>query len=180
MTKAEKEILKKIKKGDKKAFEIIYNSYYRVLVDFSVLYTKDIFLSEEIVNDFFTRFWEKRQIITINTNLAAYLYKSIKHMSLNKIKANKKHIIEKLKEELEEYSKCTPETYLQNKEEQAHTENLLKLIPPRTREIFIMSKYDKLKYKEIAEILNISINTVENHMVKAIKILRNYYKNHKD
>ena len=63
MTKAEKEILKKIKKGDKKAFEIIYNSYYRVLVDFSVLYTKDIFLSEEIVNDFFTRFWENDKLL---------------------------------------------------------------------------------------------------------------------
>ncbi len=177
MKKEEKYLIKRLKSGDSKAFDLIYKTYYQSLVDFAQLFLDERFCAEEVVNEFFVWLWQNRENLKIKYNLAGYLYKSIKNRVLNKLQKKQHVVLQNLRENLENEAQLSPDQKLIYYEEQQKVQNILQLIPKRSREIFIMHRYDGLKYKEIAQLLNISVNTVENHIVKALQILRNYYKN---
>ncbi len=180
MNSLEKEIVKRLKKGDVKAFEQVYRAYYQSLVEFAQFYL-DEFCAQEVVSEFFVWLWQNRQKLKIKSNLSGYLYVSIKNRALNRLTDKEKQQKEQnFQAKLVSVFEQSPEDHLINKEEAQKVENILELIPPRSRQIFIMHRYDGLKYKEIAKLLNISVNTVENHIVKAIQILRNYYRNRKN
>lgn len=175
-TNNELETIKGLKKGDTKTFEFLFNSYYERLKTFANIIVKDSFLSDEIVCDFFTNFWFNRNKIEIKENLNSYLYKGVKNRAISAIRKSKKEIVTQLNEYFELESDCTPETKIINEEQTKRVNDILDLIPPRSKEVFILHRYDNFKYKEIAKLLGISVNTVENHIVKALRILRNYYK----
>lgn len=172
----ELEIIKGLKKGDTKSLEFLFDSYYERLKTFANIIVKDSFLSEEIVCDFFTNFWFNRNKIEIKENLKSYLYKGVKNRAISAIRKSKKEIVKELNEYFEIKSDCSPEKKIINEEEIKKINNILDLIPPRSKEVFILHRYDNFKYKEIAELLGISVKTVENHIVKALRILRDYYK----
>lgn len=172
----ELELIKALKKGDKKTFEFLFTSYYESLKIFVNLIVKDSFLADEIVSDFFTDFWINRKKIEIKRNIKSYLYKGAKNRAISAIRKSKKEIVNQLNEYFELSSDCTPETKIINEEQTKRVNDILDLIPPRSKEVFILHRYDNFKYKEIAELLEISVKTVENHIVKALRILRNYYK----
>ncbi len=173
-----KHLLHNLKQGDEKAFEAIYEAYYQNLVDFVLFFINDEFCAQEVVNEFFADFWAKRKEIKIKANLAGYLYQSVKNRLFTRLKAKNKFPQGRIIENLDAEESLTPERMLVIKEQNQKVENILSLIPKRSREIFVMHKFDKLKYKEIAELLEISPKTVENHIMKAMKILRDYYANH--
>ncbi len=180
MKREEKYLVKRLKSGDNRVFDLIYKTYYQSLVDFAQMFLDDRFCAEEVVNEFFVWLWENRKSVKIKYNLAGYLYKSIKNRVLNRLNKKQNIVLQQLRENLEQEAQIPPDQQLIYNEEWQKVQNILQLIPERSREIFIMHRYDGLKYKEIAQLLNISVNTVENHIVKALQILRNYYKNQKN
>jgi RNA polymerase sigma-70 factor (ECF subfamily) len=127
--------------------------------------------SEEVVQLVFVKMWEKREKFEINTSLKSYLYKSVYHSALNAIKH------QKVKEEyLHMKQSQIQDSEIQStqslKELESRIEKALNALPEQCRLIFSMSRFEDLKYREIADILNISIKTVENQMGKALRLMR--------
>ncbi len=175
MNREEKYLVEQIRAGDQIAYKHLYDAYYQSLVDFVNLFSNETFFAQEVVSEFFIWLWENHESLNIKSNLSAYLYHSVKNRAFNKLKKEKKVDTLQIADEFERTDNLSPEEQMILDEETSKVENILQLLPPRTREIFIMHRYDKLKYREIAQLLEISVNTVENHIVKAIKILKAYY-----
>lgn len=176
-TLEEKTILKKIKMGDEKAFEKLFKFYYGHLCLFAAKIIEDEITAEEIVQDIFVKFWEKREQITIETSIKNYLFGSVKNSCLNIIKHNKtraqyaQHVLAEA--ENNNFRDNYIEIDLAKKIEES-----IEALPEKRREIFRMSREEGLKYREIAEKLKISIKTVETQMGLAIKTLRDKLKNY--
>jgi len=176
MNKDDKEIIKALKREDKEAFDLLYKKYYCNLLEITKLYISDELCAKDIVDKFLIDFWQKKLYKYVKSNLAGYLYQSVKHRAIDFIK---KQSFEKIN--LDENliaDTLTPDKKIIIEEQQKNVETILDILPPRTKQIFIMNKFDHLKYKEIASILDISPKTVEAHMSKALRLLKEYYKIH--
>ncbi|MFY9150589.1 MAG: RNA polymerase sigma-70 factor [Prolixibacteraceae bacterium] len=169
----EKDLIIRLKNGDQTAFELLFHFYYSGLVMYSTQFTTDRMEAEEIVQDFFVRFWQKHQQIISSDSLKGYLFSAIKNGSLNFLKHKK--IEEKYIREMGELSKhhlaYNPDIYVAS-ELQEKVKNAIDLLPEKCREIFILSRIRGMKNVEIATELNISKRTVETQISKALKVMR--------
>ncbi|MPQ46785.1 RNA polymerase sigma-70 factor [Marinifilum sp. N1E240] len=170
-------ILHRIRKGDLNEFEKVFKQYYPMLCHYALKFVKDSSQAEEIVQELFCKLWEDRQKLNIHTSLKSYLYRATYLNSLQ-------HLRKKgLKNQYKEYVKNSSSNNFQNnqlieeKEIQSIIQNTLSNLPERCGKIFKMSRFEGLKYQEIADKLSISIKTVESNMGKALKAFR---KNLKD
>ena len=133
----------------------------------------DIDLAKEIVHEAFLKLWEKRDELDISKSVKSYLYTTVYNRSLNYIRDNKKFDKTEGKTELLERSESWDQTnYMIASEIEIKINKTLEALPEKCRQIFIMSRYEELKYREIADKLDISIKTVETQMSKALKALR--------
>lgn len=155
----------------KHEFEVVFREYYASLCRYASMWMRDADEAEEIVQAVFVRLWEKQQQISIDTSLKSYLYRSVYHESLNTIRKTKvrEQYLHMNKQE-EEVSH--PEDRASVKDLQGRIEEALGQLPEQCGLIFRMSRFQDLKYREIADILNISVKTVENQMGKALKLMR--------
>lgn len=169
----EKELIVRLKNGDQTAFELLFHFYYPGLVMYSTQFTTDRMEAEEIVQNFFVRFWQKHQQITPSDSLKNYLFLSVKNGSLNYLKH--KRVEEKYIRSMSELSNqhliFDPDVYVET-ELQEKIKNAIDLLPEKCREIFIMSRIRGLKNEEIATELNLSKRTVETQISKALKVMR--------
>jgi len=167
----EQTIFEELKKGSGQAFEQLFKRYYQALCSYATQLLQDHDVAEEIVQDFFVKFWEKRNSITIETSLKNYLFRSVKNLSLNRIKHEKikiqhaQHVIAEA--EFTDHDDQFLEVDLRKDIEES-----IAALPEKRREIFRLSREEGLKYREIAEKLNLSVKTVETQMGLAIKSLR--------
>ena len=174
----EKVLFENVKKGDLHSFETIFHQYYGLLCSLAEKYTGNTDSAEEIVQDFFVRFWEKREILNIETSVKNYLFRSVKNQCLNYIQHKKikdKHNLTIISEHEsnDSFEDNLPEIDLAEKIEES-----ISSLPEKRREIFRLSREDGLKYHEIADKMNISIKTVETQMSLAIKYLRTKLKDY--
>jgi len=174
----EKALFERIKKGDEKAFEILFHKYYGYLCLYAAKIINEDSAAEEIVQDFFVKIWEKREHLFIETSLKNYLFRSVKNLCINYIQHNKtkirhaQHVLSEVENNFsDDYN--YPEIDLSVKIEES-----INSLPEKRKEIFRMSRQEGLKYHEIAQKLNISIKTVETQMSLAIKTLREKLKNY--
>jgi RNA polymerase sigma-70 factor (family 1) len=158
------------------AFERVFHAYYKALVNYAKPILKDADDAEDIVQQVFIAVWEKRSTTDIHTSLRALLYKSVHNACLNKLKQQQvrsgyaKEVIQLHREQ------GTTEDHLQQKELQKKIEDALEQLPEQCAKIFKMSRFEHLKYQEIADKLSLSVKTVENQMGKALKIMREQLK----
>jgi RNA polymerase sigma-70 factor (ECF subfamily) len=164
--------MKKIKAGDSKAFETLFHKYYGNLCLYATKILNNNEDAEEIVQDFFVKFWEKKEQINIDTSIKNYLFRSIKNQCLNYIKHNiKKENYIKHKEPDIQSNTNFEDNFIEVDLAQK-IEAGINSLPEKRREIFRLSREEGLKYREIAQKLDISIKTVEAQMGLAIKNLR--------
>ena len=164
----EKNLLQNLKNGDSKAFDEIFRTHYQVLCRFSMKIVKEKENAEEIVQDLFFHLWEKRSTLSINISLKSYLFRSVYNNSVRLTKFTNLHDIidEKQNSVNEEFTDLLEQTEIETKIYKTIDE-----LPEQCRKIFNMSRFEELKYREIAEKLNISIKTVETQMSRALKYL---------
>lgn len=162
-----------VSQGDERAFEKIYNFYSKKLLSFSQNYTKSRELAEEVVEDVFVKLWCNRERVKQIENLNVYLYTAIKHQSLNSLsKESRRLVTESL--ELSGHDQLdndSPHDLLVTSELMNSIQAAIDCLPPRCKLIFQLVREDQLKYKEISEILNISVNTIDSQMAIAVKRL---------
>jgi RNA polymerase sigma-70 factor (ECF subfamily) len=164
-------LYEKIKNGKIASFNILFDRYYQPLCNFAFLYLKSKEQAEEVVCDVFTKIWIKRSEISIRENIKSYLYKSIRNAIVSYFRT-KKNLINQGLDNLDKKDLTTPETLLLNRELEENIQKLLGGLSQKAGLVFRMKKIDGLKYKEIAEILDISEKTVENHITKAVKQIK--------
>ena len=170
---AEKDLIVRLKNGDQTAFELLFRFYYSGLVIYASQFTADRDEAEEIVQDFFVRFWQKHQQILLSDSLKNYLFASVRNGSLNYLKHKKiednylKEIYDLSNEHLAYDTNLYVASELQDK-----IKNSIELLPDKCREIFMMSRIRGMKNKEIAIELNLSKRTVESQISNALKVLR--------
>jgi len=171
-------ITKQIREGNLKEFERVFKEFYPQLCLYALRFVKTKDVSEEIVQNLFCHIWENRKDLNIHTSIKAYLYRSTYHNALqvlrkvgshNKYKEYVKHHIN------EDYSSSNK---LEEKEINKIVEQTLSSLPQRCGIIFKMSRFEGLKYQEIAQKLSISIKTVESNMGKALKAFRHNLKDY--
>ncbi|SHO64554.1 RNA polymerase sigma-70 factor [Algoriphagus zhangzhouensis] len=168
-----------IQKGDMQAFERVFKEHYDGLCRFANSYLLDVDEAEEVVQGTFIGFWEKRENLQIETSLKAYLYRSVRNSCLNEIKRQKVrqvHAQAVLQEEVQVAEASDHDALKMELEDRIH--HAIQKLPEQCRLIFKMSRFEELKYQEIADQLGLSIKTVENQIGKALKVLREQLKDY--
>jgi RNA polymerase sigma-70 factor (ECF subfamily) len=165
----------RIQQGDQRAFEVIFKEHYQMLCTFAFHYLKDHDEAEEVVQQLFFNLWKNRGQISVQKNISGYLMQSVKNHCLNKIKKWKTEqgYAGSMASNENEHSDTPHDHAVSNELEQKVLE-LIDLLPPERQKVFVMSRLQGKKYKEIAESLHISVKTVENQMGKALKYLRTH------
>jgi RNA polymerase sigma-70 factor, ECF subfamily len=169
---SDEELLHRIKHDDTHALKILFERHFSLLCCFASRFVKNAHLAEEVVSDVFLNIWLKREKIEIKTNLKTYLFTAVRNQSLNYLKKNNKHFedIDAVDKE-NKASDMNADKFIQYEELKEDIDSLLCQLPQKRQIIFRMNRLDGLSYKEIADILSISLNTVQNQMVEAVKFL---------
>jgi RNA polymerase sigma-70 factor (ECF subfamily) len=153
--------------GKEAAFDAIFKTYYKPLCLFAMKVVKDKESAEEIVQDLFVNFWEKRQSFQIKWSLKSYLYRAVYNNSIHSVEKRKRFVSDQnMVENDHEFIDFMEETEMEQKIYQS-----IEKLPPTCKEIFNLSRFDELKYSEIANRLNISIKTVETQISRALRFL---------
>jgi RNA polymerase sigma-70 factor, ECF subfamily len=156
---------------DEANFEILFKNNFKELCRFASKYIKDVETVKEIVQDTFVNLWSKKESLDMNLQIKSYLITSVKNRCLNYIRNNKKFIEDF--SEIENYDiEYEENDFLIEEELNIKIESSIAELPQKCKEIFIMNRYENLKYLEIADKLSISVKTVEAHMSKALKHMR--------
>lgn len=144
----------------------------------AVSYIENTEDAKEIIQNIFLKVWKKKQILTPEMNLNAYLFKMVKNECLDYLKHTKVQLKYRKKLEIEraylneKALKNDPSQLLIESELQNKIEGLINQLPANCREVFIKSRIEGLKYAEIANELNISVKTVENQISKATALFK--------
>ncbi|MBK5194260.1 MAG: RNA polymerase sigma-70 factor [Flavobacteriaceae bacterium] len=168
----DRELYLKLKEGNERAFQVLFRKYYSSMCHFARQYLNDSELAEETVQDMFVKIWEKRETLNIESSVKHYFFRSVRNHCLNQIQH------EKIKKQYENmvlknaHQDINPEQYYIEVDLIQRIEKSINSLPPKRKEIFRLSREQGLKYKEIAETLNISVKTVEAQMGLALKYLR--------
>jgi len=173
----DKQVITKVVTGDLNTFEMVFRDYYKPLVRYGNTFLKDSDETEDIVQQVFVTLWEKRGQLEIHTSLRAVLYKSVQNACLNKLKHLKtRHVYaEEQKTTIDHLDTSDP--VLAN-ELQERIQQAMKNMPKQCGRIFKLSRFEQLRYQEIADQLGLSVKTVENQMGKALKIVREELKDY--
>ncbi len=165
--------LKRIQTGDLKEFERLFKELYAPLCTFASKFLGDNDKAEEIVQDIFYGIWKNREKLEIKISFKSYLYRSVQNNCLQVIQHHqvedryKQHMVNNMVE-----FQIDPMQEMELEEMNQLIEKTLESLPEKCKQIFSMSRFDGLKYKEIAEKLNISVKTVEANMGKALNAFR--------
>lgn len=171
-TSKDLEILQNLKKGDEKAYKELFDLYYIPLCIYSLKYCYCYDVAEDIVQDLFIKFWNEKLYLKIDNTISPYLFKAVKNNSLQFQKSNPHtdeindylyKVIEGDEEEIDMES-------LEREKEKLYQE--IEKLPEKSREIFKAIVLDNLRYKEVANQFDISVNTVKTQYSRALSKLR--------
>jgi len=164
-----------------KGFKVVFNTFYPRLLRFADSYVDDRFEAENILQDVFLKLWEKWASLPADTNLKAYLFTMVKNQCMDFLRHRQvvaQHFVDWETVQQQEtsfnfyaLSQFDPEQMDVEAVERL-VENTISELPEQCRKVFELSRYDGLKYKDIADKMGISIKTVETHISHALKILR--------
>ncbi len=164
---------------DKRAIDRLFQSYYEGLSRYAYSILKNQVAAEDLVQQLFITLWEKRNELEISSDPKSYLYRSTYNRCLNEVKRMKRRGVHtEVSEEYDLSSQQDTSQLVLGKELEGRIEDAIETLPEKCREVFRMSRFKELSYKEIAEKMEISIKTVENHMGKALRLMREELKDY--
>jgi RNA polymerase sigma-70 factor, ECF subfamily len=165
-------LLARLRQGDQTAFDSIFRQWYEPVVRSANRVLRDVGIAEELAQDVFLELWRRRESLAADSSVAGYLMQAVRNRALNHLRhlaVQKKSVVyvEALSEPAEQ-----ADAHVQTNELQAALTHAISDLPPRTREVFVMSRERGLRYSEIAEQLGVSVKAVEANMSRALRILR--------
>jgi RNA polymerase sigma-70 factor (family 1) len=166
-------LVKKLKASDHDAFKMIFDRFQQHIFHFLYFKTKDEALAEDMLQEVFLKCWNARHNLDETRSLRNYLYTIADNLVLNHIRHGK--VMERHRDESqasETSNLDNPQFILEEKEWHVRLRKAIDDLPEKPRIVFLMSRMEDLSYQEIADRLTLSVKTVESHMTKALKILR--------
>lgn len=156
------------------AYKSLYLTYYQRLMRFTTLHLPSRLEAEEIVSDTFVAVWNNRKSLREITNFNSYIYTIAHHKIINYYRVRQMETVSLSDNGLDIFvhTETTPEVDLINKENITSLNDAINCLPDKCKIIFKLIREDKLKYKEVATILDISVKTVEAHLATAVRKLR--------
>ena len=164
----ELELIKAIRQADKTAFKALCGIYYDPLYRFLWRKTRDEETAKDLVQELFLNVWKNRANLDETQSSKAYLYRAASNLAIN-------HLKKKAVRQAYAVDSSATERMAETDEQhdfQEYAEEVLHDLPEEQRLVFTLNKFEGLKYSEIAEMLQISVKTVESRMSKALKTLR--------
>ena len=162
-----------LSRKDESAFEQVFKTHFKNLHSYAFTILKDQDEAEEIVQQVFFKLWERSNNLSLEGSVTSYLYRAVHNECMNfikhqKVKADHRlHVVHSMKSE-QQYE----EDKLGGSELAEKIRESLNELPEQCRAVFQLSRFENLKYREIADKMDISVKTVENHMGKALRLLR--------
>jgi RNA polymerase sigma-70 factor (family 1) len=170
--------LRLLKQDNVRGFDALFRHYSSRLYRFAYTYLRDRAASEEIVQDCFLKIWERRATLRDDVSLKGYLFTIAHNAILNQIRQQHRHQQYEHGIRQTDPSEAVPGNAVEYAElEQLYLDALDKL-PPKRRQVFVMSRQQGLSYAEIARELNLSVKTVETQIAQALKFLDSYMRLH--
>jgi RNA polymerase sigma-70 factor (ECF subfamily) len=169
----ERIIVERLREGDIESFEIIYNDYFELLYLFSRKYLRNDAEAEELIQQVFLKVWEKRESINPDLSFKAFIFKTVLNDVYNHIRKKRYEKITSniYHESLPNYNESTQESiFYRNLKEKI--DKLINNLPPKRREIFMLSRKSGLSNDDIADALDLSVRTVENQIHRALNYLK--------
>lgn len=165
------DLIDRLKQDDESAMAVIYKAYWEPLYRSAYNVFKNREICEDIVQELFIRLWKNRHAVEISISLKAYLHASIRYEVFRQIRAGRanEHIYDDL---LERLHAPAVHTSIEYEELVTQISSIVEQLPEKCREVYKLSRQENLSHKQIAERLNISTKTVENHLTKALRLLR--------
>lgn len=165
-----------LKKGDKQAFKTIYDSNIIGLIAFINGYTKNKTQTEDIVQETFIKLWKVRETLDLNISLKSFLYKTAYNSFIDNYRKKQRELTMLDNWMYNRSTELTIEDEDIKGKKIIHMLKAIEALPPKCKEVFVLSKYEHLKYSQIAKKLNISIKTVEAQMGRAFSLIRKEFK----
>lgn len=175
----EQELLQQIAGGNETAFKQIVDVYWTKVYGQALAYCKSAPQAEELTQDTFIAIWMNRQKLPDVTNFAGYLYMIARHKLLNVIRQKLTTTTTVDNIPLEEMN-WRPDIQLEYRQAYDQLMQGMEALPPMRKKVFMMSRLEGKSYDQIATELQVSRNTVKEHIVKALNFLRNHFANHQD
>lgn len=175
----DEQLVELLKQGKDKAFDELYFRYRDLLVRFVYVRMKSVPISEEIVQEVFTTIWERRKTLVIQKKFSAYIYTSVRYVTLDYIKSHTvtdqyiKEVSNRSSNDYTNNNNATEDSIYYEELQQA-VDKATSLLPKKSKEVFILSRIKQYSNKEIAEELNVSHETVKYHIAYALKFMRNF------
>ncbi|MBD0277587.1 MAG: RNA polymerase sigma-70 factor [Flavisolibacter sp.] len=169
----EVQLMEQLGSRDEAAFEQVFKTYFKTLHSYALSLLKEEATAEEMVQNVFFKLWERAEHLSLSGTVAAYLYRAVHNECMNYLKHRKvkathqQYLAWSRKDNTDSASGKLSGKELENRLQQAINE-----LPEQCRIIFQLSRFEELRYREIAEHLDLSVKTVENQMGKALKYLR--------
>lgn len=170
---SDQQLLQLLAKGSQASYTVIYARYSEILFRHAYKMLEDRAEAEDVVQEVFLMLWTKRSEVAGARSLSGYLYTSVRNRILNHLTHQK--VIDKYLDSMRTYMEAggyTADELLREKELAAVIEKEIGAMPPKMREIFLMSRNEQLSHKSIGELLNISDKTVKQQVYKAVKQLK--------
>ncbi len=169
----ESDLIGRLQQRDEKAFEQVFKTHFKSLHGYAISILQDESAAEEMVQNVFYKLWDRSEHINISGPIAAYLYRAVNNSCLNHLKYKKIRYGHQMTViHRGENTTVSASESIQLKELQEKLREAMQGLPEQCRTVFQLSRFESLRYREIAEKLGISVKTVENHMGKALKTLR--------
>ena len=176
---SDEELMQEIKAGNMLAFDELYRKYNKRLYKFSYSILKSKEDTENIIQDVFLNLWTNRNKVEKGASVKYYIFTIAYNAAISVIrrKAKESEFFEYLKT-LQDLTQEPVDLQLEYNELEEKLTSIIHSLPERQREVYLLHRMEGLKYSEISERLNISVNTIENHMSRVLKTIREKFGNH--
>lgn len=170
---SDEELIQEIKADNMFAFDFLYKKYCKRVYKFSYSILKSKEESENLMQDVFLNLWENRYKVEKDSSIKSYIFTITYNSAISIIrkKVRESQFIEYLKS-LQEITEDPVNVELEYNELTSKLDEIINTLPQRQKEVYLLHRLETLKYSDIAERLHISVNTVENHMSRALKTIR--------
>ena len=166
------QILEKLKEGDPLAYNQLFDKYYMPLCVYSLKYCDSFELAEDIVQDLFIKLWDEKLYMKFDNPMSPYLFKAVKNNTLQGIKKQAKYQFDAIENMVNKLMEDEPLDFATLEAEKKKLYEQIEALPEKSKEVFKAIVLENMKYKEVAEHFDISVNTVKTHYARALKQLR--------